>query len=62
MGDVFIERMVKKKFESTDLLILVGLIVGMIVVVFIGFVIGFVLMPFPMSHTAHRTGRWFWRL
>ena len=31
MGDVFIERMIKKKFESTDMLILVGIIVAMVV-------------------------------
>ena len=29
MGDVFIERMVKKKFESMDLLVMVGIVVAM---------------------------------
>ena len=48
MGDVFIERMIKKKFESTDVLILLGIVVGMIVAVLIGFVVGFMLVPFPM--------------
>ena len=48
MGDVFMERMVKKKFESTDALVLLGIIVAMVVVVFIGFIVGFVLMPMPM--------------
>ena len=48
MGDVFMERMVKKKFESTDALVLLGIIVAMVVVVFIGFKVGFVLMPMPM--------------
>ena len=48
MGDVFMERMVKKKFESTDALVLLGIIVAMGVVVFIGFIVGFVLMPMPM--------------
>mgnify|MGYP000102089339 FL=1 len=42
------ERMVKKKFESTDALVLLGIIVAMVVVVFIGFIVGFVLMPMPM--------------
>ena len=31
MGDVFMERMVKKKFESTDALVLLGIIVAMVV-------------------------------
>ena len=48
MGDVFIERMIKKKFETTDMLILAGIVVAMIVVVFIGFVVGFLIFPFPM--------------
>ncbi len=48
MGDVFIERMIKKKFESTDMLILVGIILGIIVAVLIGFVVGFLIVPFPM--------------
>lgn len=48
MGDVFIERMIKKKFESTDMLILVGIILGIIVAVLIGFVVGLLIVPFPM--------------
>lgn len=48
MGDVFIERMIKKKFESTDLLVMLGIIVAMVVVVFAGFIIGMVILPFPM--------------
>lgn len=48
MGDVFIERMIKKKFESTDMLVLVGVVLGIIVAVLIGFVVGFLLVPFPM--------------
>ena len=48
MGDVFIERMIKKKFETTDMLILAGIVVAMIVVVFIGFVVGFLIFPFLM--------------
>lgn len=48
MGDVFIERMIKKKFETMDMLILLGIVVAMIVVVFIGFIVGFFIFPFPM--------------
>ena len=48
MGDVFIERMIKKKFEPVDMLILVGILVGMIVAVFVGFVVGFLMVGFPM--------------
>ena len=48
MGDVFIERMVKKKFESMDLLVMVGIVVAMIIAVFIGFVVGMVMLPIPM--------------
>ena len=40
--------MIKKKFESTDMLILVGIILGIIVAVLIGFVVGFLIVPFPM--------------
>ena len=48
MGDVFIERMIKKKFESTDMLILVGIIVAMVVLVFVGFVVGMLIIGMPM--------------
>ena len=48
MGDVFIERMVKKKFDSMDLLVMVGIVVAMIIAVFIGFVVGMVMLPIPM--------------
>ena len=48
MGDVFIERMIKKKFETMDMLILLGIVVAMVVVVFIGFIVGFFIFPFPM--------------
>ncbi len=48
MGDVFIERMIKKKFETKDMLILLGIIAAMILVVFIGFFVGFFIIPFPM--------------
>ena len=48
MGDVFIERMIKKKFESTDMLILVGIILAMVVLVFVGFVVGMLIVGMPM--------------
>lgn len=48
MGDVFIERMVKKKFESKDMMILAAVIVGIILVSFIGFFVGMVIIGFPM--------------
>ena len=48
MGAVFIERMVKKKFESMDLLVMVGIVGAMIIAVFIGFVVGMVMLPIPM--------------
>ncbi len=47
MGDVFIERMVKKKFEGVDALILVGIMVGIILAGVVGFVVGFMLIRFP---------------
>lgn len=48
MNDVFIERMVKKKFEGTDILILVGIAAGILVLSFVGFVLGFMVLAFPM--------------
>ena len=48
MGDVFIERMVKKKFESTDMLVTVGIFLAVLVVALIGFVVGFMIVPIPM--------------
>ena len=36
MGDVFIERMVKKKFESTDMLVTAGIFLAVLVVALIG--------------------------
>lgn len=48
MNDVFIERMVKKKFEGTDILILVGIAAGILVLSFAGFVLGFMVLAFPM--------------
>lgn len=48
MGDVFIERMVKKKFESTDMLVTAGIFLAVLVVALIGFVVGFMIVPIPM--------------
>ena len=62
MGDVFIERMVKKKFESMDLLVMVGIVVAMIIAVFIGFVVGMVTAAHPHDHLAGGDGRRLWRL
>lgn len=48
MNDVFVERMVKKKFETTDLLVVAGVVVGIIVLSFIGFFVGVGILMFPM--------------
>lgn len=48
MNDVFVERMVKKKFEGIDALIVAGIVVGIILLTFIGFVVGVLIVPFPM--------------
>ncbi len=47
MGDVFIERMVKKKNEGIDILIFVGILAAIFVVTGIGFVVGFLVVRFP---------------
>ena len=41
MNDVFIERMVKKKMEPLDMLIIVGVLAAILVAGVIGFVVGF---------------------
>lgn len=48
MNDVFVERMVKKKFETLDLLVVVGVIAGIVLLSLVGFVVGFLVMAFPM--------------
>lgn len=48
MGDVFIERMIKKQRDTTDLLIILGVVAGVIVAAVIGFFVGMVLLPMPM--------------
>lgn len=48
MNDVFVERMVKKKFETMDLLILIGILLGVVILSVVGFFVGFFLIPYPM--------------
>ncbi len=48
MNDVFVERMVKKKFEGLDFLILVGVLAGILVLSAVGFLVGFFVLGFPM--------------
>lgn len=48
MGDVFVERMIKKKFEPIDLAIVLGVVAGIIVASVVGFVVGFLILAFPM--------------
>ncbi len=48
MNDVFVERMVKKKFETTDLLVVLGIVLGIIVLTLAAFVIGFLIVGVPM--------------
>jgi len=48
MGDVFIERMVKKKMESKDILILIGILAAIVILFMAGFVLGFLILGFPM--------------
>ncbi len=47
MGDVFIERMVKKKFEGRDILILVGILAAIVLLSTVGFVLGFLMLGIP---------------
>ena len=62
MGDVFIERMVKKKFESTDMLVTAGIFLAVLVVALIGFVVGFMIVPIPMLSLLVAGGAGFGRL
>lgn len=48
MGDVFVERMVKKKMEGKDILLTVGILLAIVVLSGIGFVVGFMILMFPM--------------
>lgn len=48
MNDVFIERMIKKKFEGIDTLITLGIILGILLLTALGIFLGFFLVPFPM--------------
>ena len=48
MGDVFMERMVKRKMEGVDYLIVAGIVVGVLVVAMVGMVVGTLILGFPM--------------
>lgn len=48
MSDVFIERMVKKKMEGVDALILAGIVIGIGVLSYVGFVLGFFVIGIPV--------------
>ena len=48
MNDVFVERMIKKKFDGKDALIMAAVILGIILLSFIGFIVGFFILQFPM--------------
>lgn len=48
MNDVFVERMVKKKFEPIDLLIILGIVLAVFVVSGAGIVVGTFMFAFPM--------------
>lgn len=48
MNDVFVERMVKKKFEGLDILILLGVLVGIVILSAVGFIVGFFVLRYPM--------------
>ena len=47
MNDVFIERMIKKKLDGKDALIVAAVILGIILLSFIGFFVGFFILRFP---------------
>ncbi len=47
MGDVFLERMVKKKSEGMDYLIFAVILAAIVLVSGVGFVVGFLLVGFP---------------
>lgn len=48
MNDVFVERMIKKKFETTDLLIVIGVVAAVILLGLVGLFVGLVVLMFPM--------------
>lgn len=47
MGDVFIERMIKKKFDSKDIMATIGILFAVVVVLLVGFIVGFVVTGVP---------------
>lgn len=48
MNDIFLERMIKKRFETKDLLIAIGIVAGILMLSLVGFVVGFIIIPMPM--------------
>lgn len=47
MNDVFIERMVKKKFDGKDFLIMAAVLAGIVVISFVGLIVGFTVVQIP---------------
>ncbi len=48
MNDVFLERMVKKKLEPVDILLMILIVAGALLLSWLGFIVGFFLLGFPM--------------
>lgn len=47
MGDVFLERMVKRKYEPKDMLITIGVVLAVVILSIVGFFVG-MSIRFPM--------------
>ena len=48
MNDVFLERLIKKKLEPVDFLLIVLIVLGAVALSWLGFVVGFFIIGFPM--------------
>lgn len=48
MGDTFVERMVKKKNDGVDALIIAAILLAVVAVSAVGFVLGFFVLAYPM--------------
>ena len=48
MNDVFLERMVKKKLEAVDFLIIAAVLAGILAATALGIFLGFLVLAFPM--------------
>ena len=48
MGDTFVEKMIKKKNDGLDALVIVAILLGIVLVSGVSFVVGFLIVPFPM--------------